>query len=907
MTVVYDAFMSKRRFLPPAQERLMVSTRQTKLVELCVKTQNMPVLKETLAAFRNVSQNLSPSSFQKVIDELRVRAEAQVASLAVDAISDLHDLEAEDLPDEVLIGSVGPVECKSARKAALKFLWETYKVSLDLLKANGKMVNVYEETARFALKFCMHYGRATECRHFCETLHLHLHSAIKNFKTPPVGLQLTYLHDFNDDETVLHLVNVRLAALEACLELHLYQEAFRVSDDLKHLMTMRKSTLQHLFIYWQGLARVFLKADQPLLHAIALQNVLYYLRKGKKELTQEQNSEASSEVVLATLAVPCYSLSKTIVSAGLMSRLATIISASTLPTRDTMIQMLTTRNILEAASTNVKDLFNVLETEFSPLTLPVKVCSLLESLSESQAVYKSAIEQNLVFKVIAQLCTCYQSIKLTNLRKLFAFVPGAKLERLLLDLASHSHIKVELDYKDQVLRFTETLDALGPGASLGTLVKSIQEAAAATHSSDLAKERTDTIRSLWSKVREERNELLFAVKQKQEDAERVEKERLSDVQRREDESKKQEAEAKRKEEADYEERIKDKTIKQRLEKLDQQKREIYLEEILYYIQKIESAQFDPKRCKLGNKKVTKMTHEELLQYHPEEYSKLYHKLLEDSKSEQSSELKSEQTKFEHFERAKREIEAAILRERWGMEETSEKEAMKAEHLRSYQEDFRCKQAIAGLASVKERYMAREMDRAQAPFQELLQAWETRMVRETGERVIKAAREVMEDEEKAKPQPKVESMRASMRAVEAPKFGSGVKGVRPVEAVPTTATTGPWRTASTREPAREPPKEAPSVPNRPTFVNSKGAVKPKASELPQEPLPKPVPAPIKPAAIFQRPTVVEEAKLPPPDSAPSRVSRFLNSKKGGASSAEDHKKAYKQAQVKGDDEWVTQAK
>lgn len=878
-----------------------------KLVELCVKTENMTVLKEALAAFRNISQNLSPSSFQKVIDELRVKAEEQVASLAVDPISDLHDLEAEDLPNEVLVSSVGPVETKSARKAALKFLWETYKVSLDLLKVNGKMVNVYEETARFALKFCIHYGRAAECRHFCETLHLHLQSAIKNFKTPPAGLQLSYLHDFNDDETVMHLVNVRLAALEACLELHLYQEAFRVSDDLKHLMTMRKSTLQHLFIYWQGLARVFLKADQPLLHAVALHNVLYYLRKGKKELTQEQNSEASSEVVLATLAVPCYSQNKTLVSAGLMSRLVTIISATTLPTRDTLIQTLTTRNILEAASPQVKDLFNLLETEFSPLTLPAKVCSVLQTLSESQTVYVQTLEQNLVFKVIAQLCTCYQSIKLSNLRQLFAFVPSAKLERLLLDLANHSHIKVELDYKDKVLRFTETLDALGPGASLGTLVKSVQEAAAATHSSDLAKERTDTIRSLWSKVREERNELLYSIKQKQEDADRVEKERLSDVQRREDETKKQEAEAKRKEEADYEERIKDKTIKLRLEKLDQQKREIYLEEILYYTQKIESAQFDPKRCKLGNKKVTKMTHEELLQYHPEEYSKLYHKLLDDSKAEQSAELKSEQTKFEHFERAKREIEAAILRERWGMEENSEKEAMKAEHFRSYQEDFRSKQAIAGLVSVKERYMAREMERAQGPFQELLQAWETRVLKESGDRIIKAAREVLEDEERVKPLPqKVESFRSAMRPAEAPVFG-GMRGQRPAESAPATAV-APWRSA--KEPVREvaAAPDASGAPRR-GFVNTKiTPVKPKASETPQEPVPRPSPVPAKPVAAIPRPMAsVEEAKNPPTEPAPSRPSRFTNTKKGGAASAEDHKKAYKQSQVKGDDEWVTQAK
>ena len=851
----------------------------------------MPVLKETLASFRNVSQNLSPSSFQKVIDELRLRSEEKIASLAVDPVTDQHDLEAEDLPDEVLISSVGAVESSSPRKAALKFLWESYKVSLDLLKVNGKMVNVYEETARYALKFCILYGRAVECRHFCETLHVHLQNALKNFKTPPAGLQLTYLHDFSDDETVLYLVNVRLAALEACLELNLYQEAFRVSEDLKVLMTMRKATLQHLFIYWQGLSRIFLKANQPLLHAIALQNVLYYLRKGKKELTHEQNSETSSEVVLATLAVPCYSQDKLQVTSGLMARLATLISASSLPNRDALIQLLTSRNILEVASPQVKDLFNTLETEFSPLNLPEKVKPLLESLGDSRSVYIPALERNLVFKVISQLNTCYQSIKLPALLRLFSFLPSSKLERLILELTSNSVIQVEFDYRNNVLRYIETLDALGPGASLGTLVKSIQDAAASTHSFDLTKERTDTIRSLWTKVREERNELLYSIRQKQEDADRVEKERLVDVQRREDEAKKQEAEVKRKEEADYDERMKEKTIKQRLEKLDQQKREIYLEEIVYYVQKIDSAQFDPKRCKLGNKKVTKMTSDELLQYHPEEYSKLYHKLLEESKNEQTSELKTEQMKFEHFERAKREIEAVILRERWAQEEDSEKESLKEEHLRSYQEDLRLKQGIVGLQGMKERYMAGEMEKAREPYQRMLAEWESRVLAEAGEKIVKAAREAMEDDEKVRakpPPPRFEATQTTYRPPEAPKTS------RPT--TDTAAPAGPWRKDPVKEPVREEVSQANAQGGaRRTFFSSKTAVK---SGPPQQET-------AFARAPASKPPVEEVKSVAEPPAA--RPSRFFSSKKAGAQLSEEHKKAYKQSQVKGDDEWVTQNK
>jgi translation initiation factor 3 subunit A len=56
----------------------------------------------------------------------------------------------------------------------LKFLWESYRAVLDILRSNSKLERLYHNTAVGALRFCGAYKRRTEFRRLCDMLRMHL-------------------------------------------------------------------------------------------------------------------------------------------------------------------------------------------------------------------------------------------------------------------------------------------------------------------------------------------------------------------------------------------------------------------------------------------------------------------------------------------------------------------------------------------------------------------------------------------------------------------------------------------------------------------------------------------------------------------------------------------------------------
>ena len=55
-----------------------------------------------------------------------------------------------------------------------KFLWETYRSVLDILRNNSRLEALYAMTATHAFQFCLTYKRTTEFRRLCDILRNHL-------------------------------------------------------------------------------------------------------------------------------------------------------------------------------------------------------------------------------------------------------------------------------------------------------------------------------------------------------------------------------------------------------------------------------------------------------------------------------------------------------------------------------------------------------------------------------------------------------------------------------------------------------------------------------------------------------------------------------------------------------------
>lgn len=148
-----EMFSSKRFRSTPLSslEPIMI-----RFVELCVDMRKGRTAKEGLMQYKNIAQNTSVGSIEVVIQRFVSLADAKVqeaqdkANKAVaDATIDVDDLEATETPESILLGAVSGDQSKDRTDRALvtpwlKFLWESYRTSLETLKNNARLEGIYQ-------------------------------------------------------------------------------------------------------------------------------------------------------------------------------------------------------------------------------------------------------------------------------------------------------------------------------------------------------------------------------------------------------------------------------------------------------------------------------------------------------------------------------------------------------------------------------------------------------------------------------------------------------------------------------------------------------------------------------------------------------------------------------------------
>lgn len=183
----------------------------------------------------------------------------------------------------------------------LKFLWDSYRLILDLLRSNAKLEHLYHEIANDAYEFCMKYGRRAEFRKLSELLRLHTQK-VQNQLQPaaPNAINLN-----NPETQVLHF-QTRLRQLDCAMELEMYNEAYKTVEDIWAFnMNFKKVTSAVLLTnYYSKSAELFLRCGCYLYHAAALQKLMLLYRDHKKNVTREELAAIGSRVLCATLSIP---------------------------------------------------------------------------------------------------------------------------------------------------------------------------------------------------------------------------------------------------------------------------------------------------------------------------------------------------------------------------------------------------------------------------------------------------------------------------------------------------------------------------------------------------------------------------------------------------------------------------
>ncbi|KAF7361162.1 Eukaryotic translation initiation factor 3 subunit A [Mycena sanguinolenta] len=375
-----------------------------RFVELCVDMRKGRTVKEGLMQYKNIAQNTSVQSIEAVITRFVQLADQKVREAqekaAVQVAVDVDDLEASETPESILLGAVSGDQSKDRTDRALvtpwlKFLWESYRTSLETLKNNARLEVIYQTIAQQAFKFCLKHQRKVEFRRLCETLRLHL-SNVAKYSHQPHSINLS------DPDTLQHHLDTRFAQLNTSVELELWQEAFRSVEDVHNLLTMAKKAPRPAMManYYEKLTRIFLMSGNALYHAAAWgrYNAVYATAQaGTPPKSAEDAERLAGQVLVSALAVPP-------------------------PTRAGLLKDALARDVLRRAPAPIKKLYDVLEVTFDPLTLCANVAPILAQLraSADYAPYVPLLQRALLSRLLSQLAQVYASVRISFVMELVA-------------------------------------------------------------------------------------------------------------------------------------------------------------------------------------------------------------------------------------------------------------------------------------------------------------------------------------------------------------------------------------------------------------------------------------------------------------------------------------------------------
>ncbi|SAM85915.1 probable eukaryotic translation initiation factor eIF-3 [Ustilago bromivora] len=494
LTALNEVFTSRRFKQTPLQslEPIMI-----RFVDLCVDLKKGRMAKEGLMQYKNVSQNTNAQSIELVIKHFIKLADAKVveaqskADAAVGQV-DVDDLEESETPESMLLGSVSADQNKDRTDRAvvtpwLKFLWEAYRTALDILRNNARLELPYQQIANQALKFCLQYERKTEFRRLCEVLRQHLQN-VARYSHHAHAINLT------DQETLQRHLDTRFAQLNAAVELELWQEAFRSVEDIHNLLTMAKKAPRPAMManYYEKLARIFAVSDNNLFHAAAWNR--YYALARSIAKPDEEHTRMASYVLISALAVPV--ISSNAPGTGNLNksksdflqadqegrtrtgRLTSLLGLSRTPTRAGLLKEALNRDILNKARPELRQLYNILEVEFHPLSICAKIEPILSSISQDpeMAKYVKPLHSVVLTRLFQQLSQVYDAVKLDKVMQLVSafkapnsYTP-AEIEKFCLNACKKGHLSIRIDHVAKAITFQDDIFSTHahPAASTGS-------------------------------------------------------------------------------------------------------------------------------------------------------------------------------------------------------------------------------------------------------------------------------------------------------------------------------------------------------------------------------------------------------------------------------------------------------
>jgi translation initiation factor 3 subunit A len=418
-------------------------------------------------------------------------------------LDQIEDLEASETPESILLSTVSGEQSKDRTDRAvvtpwLKFLWETYRTVLDILRNNARLETMYQTTALQAFQFCLKYTRKTEFRRLCELLRNHVQNAAK---------YASQMHaiNLNDPDTLQRHLDTRFQQLNVAVELELWQEAFRSVEDIHTLLSLSKRPAKNIMManYYQNLTRIFLVSDNYLFHAAAWSRYYNLLRSSAAQVASGQASKkdspstteadwtrVSSLYLLAALSIPVISQAR---SKGALldvdeakrtksTRLTNLLGLLKAPTRASLLKDIINKGILKSARPEIRDLYTILEVDFHPLSICKKISPILVKIANDPDMkpYVQPLQQVILTRLFQQLSQVYDSVQLSFVLELASFpspfeITPTVIEKFIMNGCKKGDLSIRIDHSAGILTFESdifsTTKALHPGSGAGSAEK----------------------------------------------------------------------------------------------------------------------------------------------------------------------------------------------------------------------------------------------------------------------------------------------------------------------------------------------------------------------------------------------------------------------------------------------------
>ncbi|RYO74433.1 hypothetical protein DL764_010836 [Monosporascus ibericus] len=483
------------------------------LVELSVEQKKGKLAKDALYSYKNISQNTNIGTIELVLKKFielaaeKVTAAQQKAdelqsSIEATATSSIDDLEATETPESILLATVSGEQSRDRTERAvvtpwLKFLWEAYRTVLDILRNNARLEILYQSTATQAFDFCQKYQRKTEFRRLCELLRNHVQTAAK-YSSQMHAINL------NDPDTLQRHLETRFQQLNVAVELELWQEAFRSVEDIHTLLNLSKRPPKNIMManYYEKLTRIFLVGENYLFHAAAWSRYYNLLRQSAVLVAAGQSKKsdnpaaseadlqkAASFVLLSALSIPVISTSR---SRGAMvdfdeakknknSRLTHLLGMNTAPTRAGLFRDALAKSLLKRARPEIRDLYNILEVDFHPLSICQKISPILTKIGADPEMekYILPLQQVILTRLFQQLSQVYETVDLKFVEGLAQFpdpyqITRGTIEKFIMNGNKKGDLSIRMDHATGVLKFDKDVFSSSKASHAGSAAGSAE-------------------------------------------------------------------------------------------------------------------------------------------------------------------------------------------------------------------------------------------------------------------------------------------------------------------------------------------------------------------------------------------------------------------------------------------------